>query len=209
MSPLVVVAEPATTLTAEGAKRLTQQLRAKLESGWELLVRAHAGRVWELLGYGDWESYLEAELGDLRLIRISVEQRREVVAAMAAARMPYRAIAAALGVSLGNIVKDLDAVAPDRPQRRRRKLAAVPQDVPVAEGVRVDQRVFAAVADQAEKGLTVHELCLELGMRQGAASASLTRLSRYKERIAVSGRFRDGCTVYVLPEHATVAAAVS
>jgi len=40
---------------------LTDRIRESVERTWELIAEAHEHRVWELLGYASWDTYVKAE----------------------------------------------------------------------------------------------------------------------------------------------------
>ncbi|GAA4849436.1 hypothetical protein GCM10023403_10180 [Pseudonocardia benzenivorans] len=98
---------PATT-TLDQARARADRIRASAVAvaDWLADIRgAYAARDWEALGYPTWQEYLDGEFGEHR-ISLPVEERREVVGVMARAGMSVRAIAPALGVSVGTVQAD-------------------------------------------------------------------------------------------------------
>jgi hypothetical protein len=180
---VTAVEKAPTILTEAGARRLTARIRDALALADDLLVQAWQGRAWEPLGHGSWEEYVAAELPQLRLIRLSVPDRRERAAAMRDAGMSYRAIAATMDVSEGTIRNDLrDHTGPEvvvsldgarRPARGHRTPAVDPY-----EGMSRTEETLARVRAQGDRGLTSVELGLETDWPVGSASGALSKLER-------------------------------
>lgn len=63
-------------LTVMKAKNITEKLKEADQDLYNLLKEAYEGRVWVALGYKDWDTYLDAELGDVPL-RLPRENRRK------------------------------------------------------------------------------------------------------------------------------------
>lgn len=196
----------ALTLTADEAQALTARIRSRLAAVTADLIEAWCARVWVPLGYPTWDAWLDAEFGDLLSIRLPVAVRRERVVELRLAGMSTRAIAPALGVKKSTIAADLR-----RPEVAERvKLAEVisldsyrrPATAPEPTTTRAPapssvDRVVAAVARAGDEGLTVHEAARRLHWRQGQSSCALSRAEK-RRRLVRSGRFRDGCAVYVI-----------
>lgn len=70
------------------------------------IIAAYQDRDWSALGYESWDAYLDGEFSDQRL-RLSREDRQETVAVFREAGMSTRAIASAVGVNQGTVVRDL------------------------------------------------------------------------------------------------------
>lgn len=190
-------------LTEVGARRLTDKIRGALVVAWELLTEAWEGRVWEPLGYADWNAYCVAELGDLRQLRLPVDSRRELVGQMRRHGMSTRAIASGLGISVGTVATDRAALGEtSEPEtvvsldgRRRPARSTRPDPAPAPTRSRADE-VVARVAAQADRGLTCRELVMETGWHHGVASGALSRVAR-QGRIRPAGRIREGYGVYL------------
>lgn len=195
-------------LGLDDARALTARIRGHLEAATVDLIAAWRGRVWLPLGHPTWDAYLEAEFGDLLRIQLAAPVRRERVVAMRLEGMSARAIAPALGVKKSTVASDLahpDVV--DRVQLAqivsldgRRRPSATPAiggvTEPAASAPTSVDRAVAAVARAGADGLTVHEAERRLRWRQGQTSCALSRAEK-RGRLVRTGRFRDGCAVYV------------
>lgn len=98
--------------THEQARQRAEIIRLGLVSyvhTREAIAQSYACRDWAALGYDSWEDYLEAEF-DIRRLRLSVDERREAVAAYRIEGMSQPAIAAAVGVSQSTVRDDLAEV---------------------------------------------------------------------------------------------------
>ena len=96
-------------LDVRQARELTDRIRTTLQLGHHLIQEAYAGRAWDALGYDSWDAYCAGEFNEARMVRLPVEQRREIVAEMTEAGMSTRAIASGLGVSVGTVHSDANA----------------------------------------------------------------------------------------------------
>lgn len=192
--------EKAPTLTAKGARRLTDRLVTTLTEAHELLIDLWVGRAWEALDYPNWDAYCKAELGDLLMVKLPPAMRREAAEHMKAAGMSIRNIASPFSVSPASIHADL---APPKPKRSVQKLntpgpvvpAREPTPAPVPQCSNV-QRAVSLVAAAGARGLTVRELDAAVGWHHGQSSSALTK-AHQRGLIYSSGLFRSGCTVYV------------
>lgn len=79
------------------------------------VVALFDARAWEVKGYADWDSLLEAEVPGRR-IQLPRPERREIVGRMADAGMTTRAIASAVGVDHSTVARDLAGVANATPR---------------------------------------------------------------------------------------------
>lgn len=86
----------------EQARVITDRIIALVSTTWELVIQAYVGQAWTALGYDSWDAYCAAEFQATHL-RLPLEERTEVVASLRDAGMPYRAIAAATGSSVGSV----------------------------------------------------------------------------------------------------------
>lgn len=201
------------TLTAKEARTLTARIRDALALADDLLVKAYEGRVWEPLGYATWAAYCEAELPQLRMLKVEPEERAEKWAGQVRVGLSQGAIADAYGVGKATVSralagKDLPATATglDGKVRSTRRSTVPPRNsstptapVPaVPDQVSNVVRAVALVAAQGDRGLTVHELCAKTGWHHGSSSGALSKAHR-RGLIVPSGRFRDRCRVYLRP----------
>lgn len=206
---VVMTPAAAALLTARGARALTDRIRRSLERAAADLVAAFHGRAHEALGYGEgaqgWQGYVDAEFGDLRLLRLPIDDRRALAAAMADDGFSVREQARGTGVSVGQAHND------------RRPLRAVPDPaaaddvvVPPAvepiddRAVRVEpvavlskrDRAVVLVAEQGGRGLTALELCEVTGWTGGSATGTMTDVAR-QGRVIRTGVFRRGYAAYI------------
>lgn len=137
------------------ARALTDQLRQSLAVSWELLVEAYQRRAWAALGYGSWDAYTDAELGEARL-RLPREQRREVVASMTEAGMSTRAIGSALGVADQTVRADQSKVR-DFTQQPEPVEAEIVDDEPDTLGDRIARELAASDESYAEQAAVAPE----------------------------------------------------
>lgn len=184
MSVLTIDAPAPATLTAAGARALTERLRGALVVAHDLLATAYTGRAWEALGYPTWATYCQHELVLERSLRLPRDQRRDVVARLADAGMPKRAIAASLGVADQTVRADLGATRAPAPLLER--------------GVPKTSQAALLLADAGDAGLTVHELCRKTSWHHGSASRVLHDLHR-QHRAVRAPAYRAGCGVYLHP----------
>lgn len=99
--------------------RLVDAVRESIDGIGALVTEAYGRRAWQSLGYDSWDAYCRTELGTDRL-RLTVDERRGVVAEMRSSAMPTRAIGAAIGASEGTVRNDLATAqdyAVDQPER--------------------------------------------------------------------------------------------
>lgn len=108
----VVAESDVAVLSADDARRLTDQIKVGVEAVWELIVQAYEGRAWSALGHGSWDDYCVREFGTARL-RLPFEDRREVVYSLRDAGLSIRSIAAATGSSTRTVQRDLAGVVQD------------------------------------------------------------------------------------------------
>ena len=87
------------SMSLASAEQVTVQIRTVLDRAWEFIALAYKGRAFIALGYPNWDAYVDARFGDLR-IAVPREHRAQVVAEQAGVRMSCRAIAKVLGVGV-------------------------------------------------------------------------------------------------------------
>ncbi|MDH6283141.1 hypothetical protein [Prescottella agglutinans] len=97
------------SLSSQGARALTDRIRAGVEAVWQLVEQAYVSRAWAVLGYTSWDDYCTREFGTSR-IRLPREERQEVVASLRESGLSLRAIAAATGVDRKTLRRDLEQV---------------------------------------------------------------------------------------------------
>lgn len=98
------------TTNADKAKDRAQRIRdgAQAVNDRSKDVRAaFHERDWEILGYKSWNDYLDAEFAQHR-VKLSPHDRQEIVGYMREDGMSTRAIASAVGASVGTVHKDLE-----------------------------------------------------------------------------------------------------
>lgn len=183
----------ATLLSRYGAEKLTREIRGHLTLGAVKLAIAREGEAHLALGYATWHEYCEAEFGDLRELRLPVPERRALVESMRTAKLPIRAIAGKLGVSLDTVHRDL-------PSTRERTADVVPirpvvEPDPIGHLPRTDQ-VVILIGRQGDRGMTCRELELETGWHHGICSATLSAVAR-QGRVLKTDRKRLRYGVYV------------
>lgn len=89
-----------------------ERIRTGIESLAALqedIAAAFHRRDWTALGYDSWEAYLDGEFGERRL-KLSREQRRDIVANLRGEGLSTRAIGAALGIGRMTAQRDLPGV---------------------------------------------------------------------------------------------------
>lgn len=92
-------------ITADAARRLTDQIKVAVEATWQLVIQAYESRAWLALGYSSWDDYCSREFGACRL-RLPREERQEIVGSLRDAGLSIRAIAAATGVGRGTVERE-------------------------------------------------------------------------------------------------------
>lgn len=76
---------PAPTCTIAEARRLTEQIRVSANRAWKYLVKAHAQRAWQVMGYSTWENYLAGEFEMSRSAGYRLLDQARVVSTLSAA----------------------------------------------------------------------------------------------------------------------------
>ena len=84
------------------ARAITDRIKTGVAVMSELIKEAYQGRVWDALGYANWDEYVTREFGTGQL-RIPKEERTEYVASLRESGMSIRAIASATGDSVGTV----------------------------------------------------------------------------------------------------------
>jgi len=93
-------------LTADDARRLTDQIRSKLDGLWDLIMEAYRRRVWVALDYPSWDVYAMTEL-DTGHMRVPREERAEILTSLRRAGMPVRAISSVTGLGRTTVFREL------------------------------------------------------------------------------------------------------
>lgn len=112
-SALAAIIPPpaANQLTADEARTLTADIRARVTDLLPLIKEAFTRRADLALGYQSWSAYCDAEL---RGLRMPLQERQAATAVLRAEGLSTRAIAGALGTSDATVRRDLrDAGATD------------------------------------------------------------------------------------------------
>lgn len=115
----------------EEAERLTERIRhaaASFVEAKEKLTRfigeAQEGRAWEALGFRSWTEYVSQVFSDTPLMRLSRDERRDLVAELSDAGMSTRAIAPIVGAPRETVRRDvLSAGDPDGSPASERRTA--------------------------------------------------------------------------------------
>jgi|GEM_PF-1219649 len=102
------------SMSPASAEQVTVQIRTVLDRAWEFIALAYKGRAFIVLGYPNWDAYVDARFGDLR-IAVPREHRAQVVAELAGVRMSCRAIAKMLGVGVATVHRELTRSFPTGP----------------------------------------------------------------------------------------------
>lgn len=91
-------------LTKEQARTLTDRIKTGMDAVYQDLLVAFAMKVWEPLGYGNADEWAVAELNDLKALRVSRDQRREI--SKASVDLSTRRVAEILGVHHTTVIAD-------------------------------------------------------------------------------------------------------
>lgn len=188
-----------TRSTPTGARKRADRIRRNLEAAVRDLIAAYTERDHEALGYGEgaagWRAYTEAEFGDLRLLRLPVDDRLELVEAMVEDGFSTREQASGTGVSLGQAHND------------RRRLRAVPEppaepvvEPPASEpppAVSKRDRTVQLAAEQGARGLTALELAEVTGWTGGSATGTISDLAR-QGRLTRTSHYRRAYAAYIV-----------
>lgn len=104
------------------ARALTDQIKSNLTVAYDLIVVAWKQRVWEPLEYESWNAYCIVEFGGERMVRLTMNQRQEIVASLSNEGMSTRAIGSSLGIDESTARHDLKrAEKAQNPQTRTRE----------------------------------------------------------------------------------------
>ncbi len=93
-------------MDATVARALTDRMKTGVAVMSELIKEAYQGRVWDALGYTSWDEYVTREFGTGQL-RIPKEERTEYVASLRESGMSIPAIAAATGLGVGTVHREI------------------------------------------------------------------------------------------------------
>jgi hypothetical protein len=106
-------------LAEEQAADLVDRIRVSFDAsvrffdlGCKLLVDAYQNRAWEALNLADWAAFVRHTL-DIDRLRLTGSDRAEIVAALREGGLPMRAVAAATGLGLGTVHRELTPRVPD------------------------------------------------------------------------------------------------
>lgn len=130
-------------LTFDQAVDLTERIRSAAETTWALLMEAHEGRAWNVLGYNTWDDYVAGEFGMSRSYAYRLIDQAKVV----------RALEEATGMSpMGDISeRDARAIKPILPEVLD-ELRECADEMSREEVVKVLRKVVADVKErQAEE----------------------------------------------------------
>jgi hypothetical protein len=93
-------------MNASDARAITDRMKTGVAVMSELIKEAYQGRVWDALGYPNWDEYVTREFGTGQL-RIPKEERTEYVASLRESGMSLRAIASATGMNHQTVANEL------------------------------------------------------------------------------------------------------
>lgn len=215
-----VTGDQLASLGRHRAERRAERIRGNLAGAAAELRAAREEGDWRELGYASHGAYVLARFGDvLEDLKLATEDRDAVVDALRTDGASYAQIQRRVGVSAGTVRNILDRVgdhAPDKIVGDDGKSRSARPDTPnspansagdgtaarsLAAGIGRDNHTVKVVAAAGPSGLTVHEFCKRGRVKQGAASASLSRVHR-AGRLVRTTSYRDGCAVYVDPQFA-------
>ena len=97
-------------MDAIAARALTDRMKTGVAVMSELIKEAYQGRVWDALGYSNWDEWTIREFGAGQL-RIPKEERTEYVASLRESGMSVRAIASATGINRETVRQEVIAAA--------------------------------------------------------------------------------------------------
>jgi hypothetical protein len=212
-------------LGERGARILTDRIRRHLESAAVDLIRAFHGRAHEALGYGEgfdgWIAYVDAEFGDLRLLKLPTSDRRELVQAMSDEGWSLGEVARATGRSKTATHYDLKGrpaadpaegksagavdeapIVGDAEPRGELGAASTTVAVEPPAGMSKRDRAWQLIAEQGERGLTSLELAEVTGWTGGSATGTVSDLKRQRRVVALAV-FRRGYAAHVIVEPET------
>lgn len=139
----------------DNPRRLTKRIKTHLEALQrsldeigELIAEAYQGRVWEPLGYTDWDTYVREEFASVSRLRLTRDERRDMVVSLRSVGMSTRAIGGALGVSHTEVQRSAGTNVPPAPVTGldgKEYAPQVPHRVPaVIDGEVLDETESAA-----------------------------------------------------------------
>lgn len=195
--------------TREEAKHRVALIRNALQFAVDVLHEAFACSDWRALEHPSWEAYCEAELPELRMLRLSKDAQTEQFAALQQKGLSTHAIAQAYGVSQGTVRNRLAGIEKPRTtmsrdgRRRPTTVERPPLETPAP--LPVYWQAVHAIAKCGPGGGTTIEVMKRLRWEQGPASAALSRAVK-KGLLTATGERRHasgasiGHMVYVVAE---------
>lgn len=99
-----------TDLTVAKAKALTAKIKKGIGTTWQDLAQAAEGRAWKVLGHKNWQDWLETELGDVPILLMPKEKRKEAVKDLKGKGFSVRAIADITRASKSQVDRDIDEI---------------------------------------------------------------------------------------------------
>lgn len=116
ISPEPMLAGVVRLLSAGEAQRLTQRIKLAASSIRDglfklrnMIEEAKASNAWQMLGFASWTAYLADTLGE-EPMRVSREERLQLVGYLAGEGLSARAIAPIVGVSKSTAANDIEQV---------------------------------------------------------------------------------------------------
>lgn len=108
------------------AERLTERIRLTAttfietkEKLTQLIREAQQGKAHEALGYRSWTEYVSQVFSDTPLMRLSRDERKELVGELASQGMSTRAIAPVVGANFNTVARDIRSVSNDTDEIRK------------------------------------------------------------------------------------------
>lgn len=191
------------SLTELEARRRTREIRGALSSAVRLLASALDERIWEAYSppYANPEAYFAAELPELSLLRLAVEDRVTFVRAMRSTGASVGSIAKLLRVSKSTVNGDRNPASEPATIRtadgKTRASSASKSSRPAPKaGMPKTDRVVELILAAGPDGLTCLEIEQATGWRHGIASGPLSRVAA-RGRVARGLGYREGYGVYV------------
>ncbi len=121
---------------------LSDRIRDSRRRPWPLIERAWSLRAWQAMGYGGWGDYCAAEIPPARQPGLSRARRPAVVASMRDLGLSLREIAAATGLGVGTVHRELAARVPSgTPEGASPPDPSVPSGTPAGGPARRTLRV--------------------------------------------------------------------
>lgn len=151
----LALAEP---LSMDEARELTETIRSTADVLYVLLHRAHAGRAWEALGYGSFETYVREEFDISRSRAYQILNQAKVIEAIEAAAPEgtdlriTEAQARDLKSVLGEVVPEIESRTRDLPANEAAEVVEeIVEEFREAQREKREERAAAEEAEAADR----------------------------------------------------------